>query len=296
VPGDDLDYSFTPPAGYSAPGGSFSALPGVTNPHTISLSTATEGVRNGTLTVATDDPDSALKNVQLSGTVLRHASASLDSLSAVVDDTVRFGGAGGDGAFNQDVRLFNRGYDALQSRLNLTSAALTGPDAARFIIAGGFTPGLSSGTGQTWTVMCDSTGMTGSATADLTFSSADEPLPGALAQPNVVVHLIASPLVPTGIGDRAPAALAFLRPSPNPMHGSTTLGFDLPRRAHVDLAIYDLAGRKVKSIAAGTREPGRWRERWDATNEDGAPVPAGLYFARFNTPGLQRTARLVVVR
>jgi hypothetical protein len=155
-----------------------------------------------------------------------------------------------------------------------------------------------SGSGQTWTVAFDTTGITnnGTYTADLTFSGADEPLPGALAQPDRVVHLegaVATVGVEPG---PPPASLAFLPPRPNPTRGAIALGFDLPHRARVDLAIYDLAGRKVKSIASGTIEPGRWRQRWDTTSEDGTQVPAGLYFARFNTPGLQRTARLVVIR
>jgi len=214
----------------------------------------------------------------------------------VTEDTLRFGPAVG-GAYTRELRLLNRGYDALQSRLNLTSAAITGPDAARFAINGGFTPGLVTD-GQTWSVTCDSTGMTANTTytANLTFQSTDEVLPGGLARPNVVVHLQATALIPTGVGDGVPNRLAFLPPSPNPTRGTTTLGFDLPQRTHVDLAIYDLAGRKVKSIASGTLDAGRWRERWDSTNEDGTQVPAGLYFARFNTSGLQRTERLVVVR
>jgi hypothetical protein len=296
VPGDDLDYSFAPPAGFTAPGGSFSALPGVTNPHSIGMSTATDGVRSGTLAMTTDDPDTATKNVLLSGVVLRHADPSLDSLNAVVADTLRFGPAAG-GAFTREQRLYNRGFDALQSRLNLTGATITGPDAARFTIDGGFTPGLING-GRTWSVTCDSSGMVAntSYTADLKFQSTDEALPGGLARPDVVVHLLATALIPTGVSDGIPNTLEFLPPSPNPMHGGTTLSFDLPQRARVDLAVYDLAGRKVKSIASGTREPGRWHEQWNATNEDGTQVPAGLYFARFNTPGLQRTARLVVIR
>ena len=92
VPADELSYALVAPAGFAAPAGSFAAqagLPG--NVHAVSMATATVGVMGDTLRVSCDDPDSTSKPVLLSGTVLRHAVASLDSLAVLTETTLDFG-------------------------------------------------------------------------------------------------------------------------------------------------------------------------------------------------------------
>ena len=91
------------------------------------------------------------------------------------------------------------------------------------------------------------------------------------------------------------ASLAFLAPRPNPLSGATELGFDLPSAAPVELGIYDLGGRRVQVLASGSADAGRHRMRWDGTDQSGARVAAGIYFARFHTTGFDRTVRLVVL-
>ena len=61
------------------------------------------------------------------------------------------------------------------------------------------------------------------------------------------------------------------------------------------LEIFDLGGRRVASLADGVRGPGRYDLRWAATRDRGGRVPAGLYFARFDTPGFTRTVRVILL-
>ena len=92
LPGDSLRYSLSPPTDFTAPPGNFVQPAGaVATSQTIGMSTASAGVKSGALTLATNDPDSLSKSVLLSGTVLRHAAASLDSLSVVLAGTLDFG-------------------------------------------------------------------------------------------------------------------------------------------------------------------------------------------------------------
>jgi hypothetical protein len=80
APADGLSYTLAAPAGFSAPGGAFEAAAGASaNNHAIGMNTASIGAKNGTLTVNSDDVDVPTANVSLSGTVLDHAAASLDS-------------------------------------------------------------------------------------------------------------------------------------------------------------------------------------------------------------------------
>src|SRR6185295_17089095 len=114
----------------------------------------------------------------------------------------------------------------------VTGATITGPDAARFSIDGGFSPALVAGVGATWNVHFDDTGaVTGQPyTATLTFTSADEPLPGATAQPAIAYDLsaeVASGAVAVGGGGPLPTTTRLYPPYPNPLRGASTVRFDL---------------------------------------------------------------------
>jgi hypothetical protein len=299
APADELTYTLTAPAGFSAPGGGFTANAGAAaNNHAIGMSTASVGAKAGTLTVNSDDVDVPTHNVSLSGTVLDHAAASLDSSASLLSTSVDFGDHQVGQFSNQPVRAHNLGYDALQARLSVNSAGIVGGDG-RFSIVGGFNPVLLAGTGQTWSVHFNDVGATldQEYTATLTLASTDEALPGATAASDLVVSLRAKPLSgATGVpGPDLPAALAFHAPRPNPLTREAVFAFDLPQAAPVSLAIYDLTGRRVASIASGTLGPGRYQMPWRAVSEGGARVPGGLYFARFSTPGMERVARLIVL-
>jgi endonuclease/exonuclease/phosphatase family metal-dependent hydrolase len=297
APADDLDYSLAAPAGFTAPGGSFSALAAVTNNHSIGMSTGSTGVKTGTLTVASDAPDSLTKNVLLSGRVLAHAVASLDSSAIVVDDSLDLGNVETGGFSDGTIAVHDRGYGALQARLSVDGAVITG-GGGRFSIVGGFSPVLVAGTGQRYTLHFDDSGATKDSTyeATLTFTDSDEPLPGATATASLVVHLVARPK--QGNVDATPgvpAALRFYAPRPNPLSRETRFAFDLPRGGPVSLAVFDVKGRRVASIVSGELPAGHHEARWTAAGERGGRLAAGLYFARFATIGFTDSRRLVLL-
>ena len=90
-------------------------------------------------------------------------------------------------------------------------------------------------------------------------------------------------------------ALRFEPPRPNPAGSEARFAFDLPRAAPVSLELFDLSGRRVARILSGTLDPGHHETRWRAVDEQGARVPAGLYFVRFSTPGMTRVTRLALL-
>jgi hypothetical protein len=298
APADALDYSFAAPAGFTAPGGGFSdAAGGSANNHTIGMDTAVIGAKSGTLTVTTDDPDSLAKPVSLSGRVLAHAAASLDSASMTAATLVDLGQRPTGTFQDRDVRVHNFGYDPLQARLAVSSGVITG-GAGRFSLVGGFTPALLAGTGKSYTVHFDDSGATQDSTyeATLTFQSSDEPLPGAAAAANLVVTLRAQPTSgPVSAPDALPLALRFYAPHPNPFSGATRFAYDLPQAAPVSLQIFDLSGRRVASLVSESRGAGHHQEHWLGTDASGARVPAGLYFARFSVLGFTRSRRIAVL-
>ena len=295
LPGDSLRYSLAPPAEFTAPAGNFVQAAGAAATiQTLGMSTASAGVKSGTLTVATNDPDTLSKSVLLSGTVLRHAAASLDSLSVVQAGTLDFGDRLLAAFADTTVRVFDQAYDALQARLAVNAGAISGGDG-HFSIVGDFHSALVAGTPAAYAVHFDTTGVRMDSTyeATLTLSSADEALPGALPQPDLVVTLRAHPTyegvgVPAGL----PTTLRFYPPRPNPSPGSVRFAYDLPKAAPVHLDVFDLSGRRVASVVSGQVEAGHHELRWSP--RDGG-VAAGLYFARFSVPGLTRMVRLVLL-
>jgi len=92
-----------------------------------------------------------------------------------------------------------------------------------------------------------------------------------------------------------PVVLAFAPASPNPARDAFTLRFTLPRAARTDVAIFDVAGRRVRELGDGLRPAGAQAIRWDRTDDGGRPVNAGIYFARLEAEGRAVTQKLVTL-
>ena len=98
---------------------------------------------------------------------------------------------------------------------------------------------------------------------------------------------VAAPLgVPTDDG----SDFAFSMTSENPVRDEVRFRFGLPRRSRVDLAIYDLAGRRVAEVVNRELEAGEHEAAWhrDAVG----PISAGVYFARFRAGNYEVSRRL----
>jgi len=90
-----------------------------------------------------------------------------------------------------------------------------------------------------------------------------------------------------------PTDVAFARPRPNPARGPLTLRFTLPRDAGVRLAIYDLAGRRVRELVSQSEPAGEHVIQWDLLDDHGHSVGVGTYFARLDVERAQLTQKLV---
>ncbi|MFO8145151.1 MAG: FlgD immunoglobulin-like domain containing protein [Candidatus Syntrophosphaera sp.] len=75
-----------------------------------------------------------------------------------------------------------------------------------------------------------------------------------------------------------------LRPNyPNPFNPSTNIGFSLKEAADVRLEIFDLQGRKVKTLISGRMGPGEHSTVWDGTDSANRSVASGVYFYKLET-------------
>lgn len=102
--------------------------------------------------------------------------------------------------------------------------------------------------------------------------------------------------VAAGLGSPAhDARLAFGPPRPNPARGEVALTLDLPVAGEVEVALFDVSGRRVRTLHRGAAPAGPLTLRWDGTGASGRPAPAGLYFARARAAGEFAQTRFVRV-
>ncbi len=96
----------------------------------------------------------------------------------------------------------------------------------------------------------------------------------------------------------AAAGIRLLPNQPNPFNPSTNLGFEIDGAAGADvnLSIYDMGGRLVRTLVAETLEPGQHHRTWDGRDAQGRAVAAGTYFSRLSARGLVSTRPLSLVK
>ena len=303
TPGDALDYTLGAPTGFSAPTGPFTipaGAPGLA--HSITMDTSTPGVRSGQLDLTTDAPDFPHATVALSGTVVAHATPSTDSLAVAVADTIDFGSQEAGGFNDQPAFVWNQGFGALQSRLLVNGAEITGEAAARFSLVEPFAPTLLELDAARYDVHFDDSSILADSTfeARLTFHGADDPaLPGAAARGDVSYVLMAHFTVSlVGVEpDAPPTATLLYAPSPNPARvGRIALRFDLAEAGRASIELYDVRGRRVAVITDGERPAGRHTVAWNGLDEARRPVASGVYFARLVTARGAQSKRFLVLQ
>ena len=83
---------------------------------------------------------------------------------------------------------------------------------------------------------------------------------------------------------------------PNPFNPITTLRYELPEQTHVNITIYDMLGRKVKTILNEQQSPGYKQLIWDASNDNGKPVSAGIYLYQIQAGEYISTKKMVLLK
>ena len=82
-----------------------------------------------------------------------------------------------------------------------------------------------------------------------------------------------------------PAAFSLADNFPNPFNPATTIQYALPQAADVELTVYNVLGQPVRTLIAEHQSAGRYAVEWDATNDSGHSLSAGMYFYRLQAGG-----------
>jgi hypothetical protein len=93
-----------------------------------------------------------------------------------------------------------------------------------------------------------------------------------------------------------PPSVTLAQNYPNPFNPATTIRFSVVSKGHVSLAVYDVGGRLVRTLANEVRASGPHEVKWDSRNDEGVPVASGVYFYRLVTPGFTQTKKMVLLK
>ena len=83
---------------------------------------------------------------------------------------------------------------------------------------------------------------------------------------------------------------------PNPFNPVTSLKYDLPKDGLVNITIYDMIGRVVKTLVNGSQTAGFKSVQWNATNDRNEPVSAGLYLYTIQAGEFRQTKKMVLLK
>jgi hypothetical protein len=124
---------------------------------------------------------------------------------------------------------------------------------------------------------------------------ADDPYPDN--QKTLIARILNWFGAETGAEGGALHRLALEQNAPNPFNPVTTITFAVPAGAErVELTVYNVAGRAVRSLVEGPLEPGTQKVVWDGRDDAGRSLASGVYFARLAAGGESVVRKMTLLK
>ena len=96
--------------------------------------------------------------------------------------------------------------------------------------------------------------------------------------------------------DLIPETFVLSQNHPNPFNPATTIRYDLPEDALVNITIYDMMGRHIKTLVNDQQTAGYRFTQWNATNNADSPVSAGIYLYMIQAGEFRQTKKMVLLK
>ena len=93
-----------------------------------------------------------------------------------------------------------------------------------------------------------------------------------------------------------PETVALEGNYPNPFNPTTNIRYNLTEPAHVKLTVYNTLGQKVKTLVNGFQSAGAQTVTWNATNQAGQPVSAGIYLYKLEAAGQVKIMKMALTK
>ena len=93
-----------------------------------------------------------------------------------------------------------------------------------------------------------------------------------------------------------PASYVLNQNYPNPFNPTTQINYELPNNDFVSINIYDVMGHRIKSLVSANQDAGYKSIHWNATNDLGQPVSAGMYVYTIQAGEFRQTRKMVLLK
>ena len=98
-----------------------------------------------------------------------------------------------------------------------------------------------------------------------------------------------------------PEVFSLIQNYPNPFNPSTTIKFQLPEKngtatVRTVLRVYDILGRRVRTIVDEDMSPGFYTKQWDGLNDNGVGISSGVYFYSIMAGDFRQTKKMLLIK
>jgi len=116
----------------------------------------------------------------------------------------------------------------------------------------------------------------------------------------VVILWNRSELVPVSVDEEdnnlLPDDFVLFQNYPNPFNPATTIEYTLPSRSHVEIAIYNILGQRVTTLAETDKPAGRYSVTWDGCDDSGKRQASGIYFYQIRTDNKTESKKMLLLK
>ena len=97
-------------------------------------------------------------------------------------------------------------------------------------------------------------------------------------------------------GQIYPETFALYQNYPNPFNPITSIHYDLPQNELVNIKVYDMLGRKVRSLVNSQQAAGYQSVKWNAANDRNEPISAGIYIYTIQAGEFRHYRKMVLLK
>ena len=113
---------------------------------------------------------------------------------------------------------------------------------------------------------------------------------------NPSFEIIKGDIISNNEKELLPFKFALYQNYPNPFNPITTIDYEVARDGLVSIFVYDLMGRRIKTLVNKVNVPGRYSVNWNGTNDDSKLLSTGMYFYKMRAKGFESVKKLMLIK
>jgi hypothetical protein len=113
---------------------------------------------------------------------------------------------------------------------------------------------------------------------------------------NLATMSINTGVVMSSDDDVIPGVFKLHQNYPNPFNPETMIQYHVPQRVDLTLSVYDLLGRRVKTLVKDNLDIGSYNVKWDGSSDAGEMLSSGMYFYELHSSKFHSVKKLILVK